>query len=183
MIAAGKRPDVAVKVRKELDDDGVSALRNEIALGDFEFVFLERARFGEKLIARTGCQHQKVRAVPLSVNTEARLFGGSVDRNDVGAANLAASLARAVKEQAVQDGARVDDDGMRHVERGALLIAGNQLDGVNEFLGISVFEQKREALNGFVGEAAAARLFPGEMLVKDFYRVTCAGKFRAAHGT
>jgi hypothetical protein len=40
MIAARERPDVPIEVREKFDDDGVRGLRNEVALGNFEFVLL-----------------------------------------------------------------------------------------------------------------------------------------------
>src|SRR5215469_17730793 len=70
---------------------------------------------------------------------------------------------------------------MRHLERCAMLLAADQLNGVNQFLRIGVVQQEREALDGFVGESAAARLFPGEMLVKKIYFVTGASELLAAH--
>src|SRR5215467_12822403 len=70
---------------------------------------------------------------------------------------------------------------MRHFERRPMLVAADQLNGMNELLWIGILEQKREALDGFVGESAAAGLFPGEVLVKNCYFVTRAGELLAAH--
>src|SRR4030095_3871378 len=149
MVAAGERPDVAVKVRKELDDDGIGGLRDEVALSDFEFVFLERTRFGKELVASAGGENEKVRGVPFSINTIAGLFVCRLHGNDVRVVDGATSFTSAVKQQAIQHGARIDDDGMGHVERGALLVAGDEFDRVDEFLGIGVVEKERETLNGF----------------------------------
>jgi hypothetical protein len=52
---------------------------------------------------------------------------------------------------------------------------------MNELLGIRIVEQEREALDGFVGKAATAGLFPGEVLVKKIYFVTGTRELLAAH--
>ena len=70
---------------------------------------------------------------------------------------------------------------MGHFERGAVLLAADELDGVDQLLGMRIVEQEREALDGFVGESAAAGLFPGEMLVKKIYLVTSASELLATH--
>src|SRR5215470_11272672 len=101
MIATREGPDIAVKVRKELDDDGVFGLRNEIALRDFKFVLLERTRFGQKLVARAGGEYQKVGGVPFAFDAIARFFSRRVDGDDVGAAHFAAGFAGAVQQQTV----------------------------------------------------------------------------------
>src|SRR6266404_927130 len=101
MIAAREGPDVAVKVGKEFDDDGVGGLRDEVALRDFEFVFLKRTRFGEKLIAGSGSENQKVCGMPLAFDGVARLFTGGVHGNDVRAMHLAAGILGAFQEQAI----------------------------------------------------------------------------------
>ncbi len=74
MIAAGEGPDVTVKARKKLDDDGVGGLGNEVALCDFEFVFLQSAGFGEKLIASACRQHQEIGGMPFAFDGVARFF-------------------------------------------------------------------------------------------------------------
>jgi len=49
--------------------------------------------------------------------------------------HFAAGTLRAFKEHAVQNFARVDDDGVGHIERSALIVAGNELDRIDEFFG------------------------------------------------
>src|SRR5215471_873384 len=180
MVTPWKRPDVPVKVRKEFDNDRVGRLRNEIALRDFQFVFLEWAGFREQLVACAGRENQEIRALPFAINAVPWPWGGGFNGNDMGAANLAARFACTVQKQAVQNGARIDNDGMRHVERSVLLVAGDEFDRVNQLLRIGIIEQEREALDGFVSQAAPARLLPGEMFIKNFDGVACAGKFHAA---
>src|SRR5690242_18676496 len=70
---------------------------------------------------------------------------------------------------------------MRHLERCAMFLAADELDGVNELLGIRIVEQERETLDGFVGESAAAGLFPCEVLVKKVYFVTRKSELLATH--
>src|SRR5579862_8115632 len=183
MVAAGEGPDIPVEVRKKFDDDGIFGARNEIALGDLKFVLLERAGFWKQLVACAGGKNQEVRGMPLALHAIARLFRRGIHRYDTRTVDGTTGFARAVEQQAIKHGPRVNDDGVRHLEPGPLLVAGNQIDRMNQLLGIGVVEQKRKALNGFVSQPAAAGLFPGEMFVKDFYRVTGAGKLFATDGT
>src|SRR5713101_6276129 len=69
---------------------------------------------------------------------------------------------------------------MGHVERGVVLFAADQLDGIHQLLGIRIIKQEREALNGFVRQAAAAGFFPGEMLVK---KIDCVARARELFST
>ena len=52
---------------------------------------------------------------------------------------------------------------------------------MHEFLGIGIFKQEREALNGFVRQPAAARFFPGQVLVKNGDFVSRASELFTAH--
>src|SRR5215470_3168000 len=72
---------------------------------------------------------------------------------------------------------------MRHLEGGALLVAGDKFDGVDQLLGIWIIEQERKTLNGLVSQPPAAGFFPGQMFVKNLDGMASAGKFRSAHGT
>src|ERR1700739_1486455 len=96
--------------------------------------------------------------------------------------HLAARILGAFQKHPVQDHARVDDDRIAHFELGALFVAGDELDRVNQLFGIRIVEQKREALDGFMSEAAAAGFLPRQMLVKDIDGVAGAGQLLAAHG-
>jgi hypothetical protein len=51
---------------------------------------------------------------------------------DAGAVNLATGLASAIEKQAIQDGARIDDDGMLEVELGAMIFGADDFDVVNK---------------------------------------------------
>src|SRR5258708_33946725 len=80
--------------------------------------------------------------------------------------HLAASVLGAFEKHAVQNHARINNDGIAHFEFGALFIAGDELDGMNQFFWLGIVEEKRKKLNGFMSEAAAARFLPREMIVK-----------------
>ncbi len=133
------------------------------------------------MIARTGCQDQEVCGAPFAFDGVARFLGGGVHRDDVRAIHFASGCLRALEEQAVQDSAGIDDDGIGHFELGALFVGGNQVDGVDQFLGVGIVEKKREPLDGFVSESAAAGLFPCEMFIKNANGVAGAGKLFATH--
>src|SRR5260370_18275046 len=70
---------------------------------------------------------------------------------------------------------------MGHVERGVVLFAADQLDGIHQLLGIGIIKKEREALNGFVRQAAAAGFFPGEVLVKKIDCVAPAPELVSPH--
>ncbi len=95
--------------------------------------------------------------------------------------HVAARLRRAVEKHAVQDRARIDHDGMRHFERHTLIVAADQVDRAHQFLCVRVFEEKRKAFHRFVREAAAAGLFPREMLIKNPDFVSRSRKLLTAH--
>jgi len=181
VIATREGPDITVKVRKKFDDDGIGGLRNEIALSNFEFVALEGPCFGQKLIACAGSEHEKVRGAPLAFDGVAGLFARSVHGDDMRAVYLAASVLRSFKQQTIQHHARINDDGVAHLEFGALFVAGDEFDRVDELFGIGIIEKKWKPLNGFVSEAAAAGFLPCEMLVKNVNSVAGAGELFATH--
>jgi len=56
---------------------------------------------------------------------------------------------------------------MGHVQPRAVVIAADELDGADDFFRKRIIEQEGIRLDGLVREAAAARFFPGEMLVYD----------------
>jgi len=62
-----------------------------------------------------------------------------------------------------------------------LLFAADQLDGIHEFFWVGIIEQKREALNGFVRQPAAAWFFPCQVLVKKIDFVARASQLLATH--
>src|SRR5260370_17649177 len=95
--------------------------------------------------------------------------------------HLAASVLGTFEKHAVQNHARINNDGVAHFEFGALFVAGDELDGVNQFFWIGIVEEKRKALNGFMSEAATAGFLPGEMLVKNIDGVPEACDLFATH--
>src|SRR5208282_3132367 len=83
MIAAREGPDVAFEVREKFYGDGVGGLRNEITLGHFQFVAMERARFGGDLIACASGQDEEIRAVPFAIDGVARLGRAGIHAENV----------------------------------------------------------------------------------------------------
>jgi hypothetical protein len=181
MVAARKGPDVAFEMREEFYGDGVGRLRNEIALSHFQFVALKGARFGQNLITRTCGQHEEIGAAPFAIDGIAGLRGTGVNTKNVRLLDFAAGGFGAVQQHSVQDSARINDDGMRKLQVGALIVAADEFDAADKFFGIRIVEQEREALDGFVGEATAARLLPSEAFIKNLDFVSCAGELLAAH--
>ena len=97
--------------------------------------------------------------------------------------NAATGVARAIQQQSVQNGARINDDGMLQRKCRPLILRADNLHLLNQFLRQRIVQQEREALRGFVGQPAAARFFPREMLVKNVDGVSCASELFAAHGS
>ncbi len=181
MIAARERPDIALKVRQELDGDGVAGLGHEVTLRHLELVALQCPCFGEQLIACTRCENQKIGFLPIAFHAVTWLRRRRVHAHHAGTLHVAACIASAIQEQAVEYRPRIDHDRMRHFKSDVLLFAADQLDGIHQFLRIGIIEQEWKALNGFVGQAAAARFFPSQMLVKKIDLVARARKLFTAH--
>ena len=181
MVVARERPDVSFELREKLDGDGIGVLRDEIALGHFQFVALERAAPRHQLISRARGEHEKIRFVPFSLDAETRFRFVDVHAEHAGALYVAARQLRALEQQTVQNLARINHDGMRHLESRAVLLAADELDGMNEFFRIGIVEQKREALNGFVRQSAAAGFFPRQVFVEKIYFVPRARELLTAH--
>src|SRR5260221_14512479 len=181
MIAARKRPDVALKVRKKFYGNGVRGLRDEVPLRHFQFIALQRPRFRQQAIASAGSQHQKIGGAPLAVNAIARLTPGCVHTDHMRALHFAAGFGGAVEQHAIQDRARIDHDRMAHIEHHALLVAADQLDRAHQLFGVRIIEEERKALDRFVGQPAAAGLFPSQMLVKNSNGVACSRQLLATH--
>ena len=129
---------------------------------------------GNELIARSRRQHQKIRCPPFAFDAIARLRRRRIDAEDMRPLHLASGFRRAIQQHAVQHRARINDDRMRHVERRAMIVAADQLDGMHQFFRIRIVEQEREALDGFVREPAAARLLPRQVLVENIDRMSGA---------
>src|SRR5215467_15444219 len=69
MVVAREGPDVAFKLWKKFDGDGIGDLRDEVALGHFQLVTLERAASRHELIASARGEDQKFRVVPFPFET------------------------------------------------------------------------------------------------------------------
>ena len=71
---------------------------------------------------------------------------------------------------------------MIHVEAGTLAAAGNQLGGLNDFFRLRAVQQEGVKTDGFMSKAAAARLFPCEVLVIEGDIESGSGQLLATHG-
>src|ERR1700730_9540493 len=72
---------------------------------------------------------------------------------------------------------------MGHLKRSMMLIAADDIDFADQFFGVGIIQEKREALNGLVGQATTAGLFPSQMLIKNCDVIARAGELLAAHRT
>src|SRR6266446_6032716 len=181
MVEARKRPDVTLKVRQKLYGDRIAGLRHKIPLRHLQFIALQRPRSRQQAIARAGRQHQKIRRAPFAVNAIARLGRSGIHADHMRPLHFAAGIGRASEQHAIQYGARINHDGMAHIQHHALLVAADQLDRTHQLFGIGIIEEKREALDGFMGQPPAARLFPGQVLVKNVDAVSGARQLLATH--
>src|ERR1700674_1364647 len=71
---------------------------------------------------------------------------------------------------------------MGHLQRSVMFIAADELDFADQFFGVGIIEEKGKTLDGFMGKAAAAGLFPSQMLIKNGDVIASAGELFAAHG-
>ena len=106
-----------------------------------------------------------------------------IDVGDARANRRASGGYGAVEKQAIEHFARVNDDGMAHLELRAMAAAGNQFRCADNFLGLGRIEQEGIGFDGFVGQAAAAGLFPRETLVVNGDLKARAGQPLAAERT
>src|SRR3989440_6146180 len=70
---------------------------------------------------------------------------------------------------------------MRHFERGMMLFAADELDGIHQFFLVGIIEQEREALYSLVRQSAAAWFFPRQVLVKKTDFMARARELLTAH--
>jgi hypothetical protein len=182
VVGAGKRPEVAFKFFQEFDFDDLLVGRDEVALGHFKVAGREGDGFGEELIARSAGEYDEISVSFFAAGDEANAVGILMDSGNAGAHGSATGLGGAIEEQPVQRGARINDDGMSHVESGAVPGAGNEFRGADEFFGAGTVEKEGIGLDGFVREAAAAGLFPGEALIVEGDFEAGGGEALAANG-
>ena len=71
---------------------------------------------------------------------------------------------------------------MGHFQRSVMLLAADDVDFSDQFFGVGIIEEKWETLDGFVGQAAAAGLFPRQMFIEYGDVIASAGELFAAHG-
>lgn len=61
-----------------------------------------------------------------------------------------------------------------------MIFGADDFDAVNQLFGMRIIQEKREALRSFVGETAAAGLFPSEVFIEDVDGMTGARELFAA---
>ena len=71
---------------------------------------------------------------------------------------------------------------MGHLQRSMVLVATDNVDFFDQFFGVGIVEEKWKTLDGFVSQAAAAGLFPSQMLIKNGDVIASTGELLAAHG-
>ncbi len=166
MVGTGKRPDVSLQAAHKFHLNGVRTAGNEVAQGDFQVLGRKGARVGEENVARARRQNQEIGLVRGAFGGERRRFSADIHRSDMRTDHATSRACGTVEQKAVEYRARVDDDGVIERQQSAIAMARNQLDAVNRFFGVRTVEQEGIAAHGLMGEAAAAGLLPGEMLIK-----------------
>src|ERR1700692_26307 len=71
---------------------------------------------------------------------------------------------------------------MGHLQRSVMFFAADDVDFSDQFFGVGIIEEKRKTLDGLVGQAAAAGLFPSQMLIEYGDIIASTGELFAAHG-
>src|SRR5271170_615016 len=176
MIGARKGPQVPLKLLQEFHLNYIFFGGHEIAESYFQIERAERGRFRQQLVARAGSEHHEIRPAFFSAGHQAHLRAVCIHAGHARTHRGAARSDGAVKQQAIENLARVDDDGMAHLESGAMPAAGNQLRSAHDFFWLRPVEQEGIGFDGLMGEAAAAGFLPGETLVENGDAETAAGK-------
>src|SRR5215469_7062152 len=167
MVSARERPDVSGHAVQELDFDEFLFGGNEIPESNFQILWAERRGSGEQLITCAACKHDEIGGMFFACGGELDLLGRGLDASDARVHRLASGGFSAVKQEAVQDSARINHERAGHLEAGAVATTGNKLGAVNFLLCGGAFQQERILFDGLVRQAAAAGLFPREMFVKE----------------
>lgn len=174
MVATRKRPEIALELLQEFDLDDVFFGGDEITEGHFEIGSAQCGGLREELVAGAGGDDDKVGEMRICTDGETRLLARDIQRSDARANSRASRGDGAIEEKRVQDFARVDDDGMAHLEASAVPLARNQFGDTHDFFRLGRIEKKRILFDGLVGESATAGFFPGEALVENGYAETGA---------
>ena len=186
MIGAREGPQIAVHAVEKFDFDDFVSRGNEIAQSDLEILRAKGSGVRQQLISRASGEYNKVGGVFLAAggkrDAPGAVLHAGFDLSDARVNRLAAGGCGAVEEQAVEHGARINHDGPRHLKTRSMAFAGNQFRDADFFFGLRAVQQERVFLDGLVGEAAAAGLFPGEMFIKERDVEARARKFFAAKG-
>lgn len=166
MVSARKGPEIAGHAIEEFDFDDFFFDGNEVAESDFEIARTKRSCAGEELVARAGGEDDKIGGVFCARCGERNLRAGSVHAGDASVMHSASGGFGTAEEQAVQNGTGIDYQRTRHLKAGTMSAGGDEFGVMNLFFGGRAVEEEGIFFDGFVGEAAAAGLFPSQMLVE-----------------
>ena len=166
MVGARKRPEIAGHAIEKFDFDHFFFGGDEVAEGDFEIARAKRSCAGEELVARACGEDDEIGGVFSARGGERNLRAGSVHTGDASVMHFASGGFGAAEEKAVQNGAGINHQRARHLKAGAMPARGDEFGVMNLFFGGRAVEEEGIFFDGFVGEAAAAGFFPGQMLVE-----------------
>ena len=159
MVGARKRPDIAFEALQELDADTVVLRGHKIPQGYLEVAAVQRTA-RKQGITRPGGDHSEICLSKIATEAEPEAPPCSPDAR---ADELATGIRGPVQQQAIQNGARINDDRVVDVAAHAWPRWRSTRVWTN-FLGNAI-EQEGIGDDGFVRKAAATRLLPCEMLV------------------
>jgi hypothetical protein len=129
---------------------------------------------GAERIARARCQHQIGRSVFTLGREQLPISAGSRNPRDVLMAHIDAGAPGSFQQQSIQGHARKDRDRVLHTKAYPLPRRTDQLVAFYGIASARGVRQKRILQQSFVGKAAAAGLFPCELLVKQKnFAATC----------
>src|SRR5581483_1083178 len=179
MIGARKAPDVTGETGNELDDHARIAAADVVAGGSHHVVRFKRpGELCAERIAPTGGENDVGRADLPGTCGELPVPCSSADRRDALLQQFSTGRAGALQHQAVQYMA--GEDGNRTVEFEADASAGgaDELTFRNPVALHLGFAAERVTDKGRIGDAAAARFFPGELFVNQKDVASGAGQQR-----
>src|SRR5438105_8183275 len=112
MVATRERPDIALQAAHELHLDYVRARGNEIAKSSLQIGGRQGTSGRKERVPRAGCQDQKICVLHYIFGGEGWRLSRNVNRADARVNDAASGVCRALEQKSIQNGARIDDDGM-----------------------------------------------------------------------
>ena len=137
---------------------------------------------GQQGIARARRNDNEVRLHARFADRERGALAGGIDLIHARTDDAATRRLRAFEKKSIQHRSRIDDDGLIERQVRAMALAGNQLHVADQFFGIGTVKKEGIGLDGFVRQPAAARFFPGQMLIINRDAVSRARQPLSAHG-